>query len=320
MTWRVGSVAWSASGLFVAVGNSRKRGYSTDGINWTVDVVGADLSTAPTGGDYSQSQNLIVVGGPPGDRVQFSSGAAFGTWTVADASWPLSLATRMVAYSPDLDLWIAGTENSEVGSSTDGDTWTLRSSTFNGFVRAGAWSPSNSLFVAAGASTAANSIRTSPDGTTWTSRTNPGISSNRAVWAPSLGLFVLTGQRFSPSTDPAVATSPTGTTWTLRTVPGTLTSGGEGWSIGWSEALGLLVVGTLAGEIITSSDGTTWTQRTSPFGGSTINDIAWSADLGLFVAVGNSGKIATSTDGTTWTSRTSGFSTDNIAKVFWVAG
>lgn len=307
------------AGQFVTLGPTSKRGYSTDGINWTVDGPLTNLDSSPTGADYNPTADLLVAGGSVtvAGKPSRSSGSLFDTWTIASSSG-MSLAVRMVTYSPDLDLWIAGTENSEVGSSPDGDVWTLESSTFNGFVRAGAWSPSLSLFVAAGASTAANSIRTSPDGSTWTSRTNPGISSNHAVWSPSLGLFVLTGQRFSPSTNPAVATSSNGTTWTLRTVPGTLTAGGEGWSLEWSETLGLFVVGTLAGELITSSDGTTWTQQTSPFGSDPVNSIAWSSDLGLFVAVGGNGKLATSTDGSTWTSRTSGFGTGSINEVLWV--
>lgn len=302
-------------GQFVTVGNARKRGYSTDGINWTVDVVGASLSTVPSGADYSPSQDRIVVGGPPGDKVQRSSGPTFATWTFP-SSWPLSLATRMVAYSPDLDLWIAGTENSEVGSSPDGDTWTLEVSSWPGFIRAGAWSSDLGLFAVGSASTAAGSIRTSPDGSTWTTRTNPGMECNRVVWSPDLSLFVMTGRKFSPNA-PCVATSPTGVTWTIRSLPGTLDSATQAWGVDWSPSLGLFAVGTLSGEIVTSSGGTNWTEQTSPFS-ARINSVAWSPDLGMFVAVGNNGQLATSSDGTTWTSRTSGFGADNIAEVLWV--
>lgn len=305
------------AGQFVAVGNSRKRGLSSDGITWSTSVVGADLSTAPTGAAYSETQNLIVVGGPSGDLPQRSPGPTFATWTMAPP-WPLSLSTRMIAYSPDLDLWIAGTENAEIGSSPDAINWTLEVSSMPGFVRAGTWSSDLGIFVAGSASTDAGSIRTSPDGTTWTTRTNPGMECNRVCWSPDLSLFVMTGRKFSPSTLPAVATSPTGVTWTIRTLPGTLTSSTRAWPVAWAPSLGLFAVGTLAGEIVTSSDGTTWTQQTSPFGSDPINSIAWSEPLGLFVAVGGAGKLATSSDGTTWTSRTSGFSTDNIAEVLWV--
>jgi hypothetical protein len=217
-----------------------------------------------------------------------------------------------------------------------------------------AWSPTLSLFVAV-ASDVTPAIMTSPDGITWTSRTEPVSSAWRAVtWATGLNLFV------AVSTAGLVMTSPDGITWTQRTAAAAngweaivwapalsllVVVGGSGasrvmtspdgitWTartaaaallwqgVTWSPALGLLAACAFSAPngIMTSPDGITWTQRTAP--NSAYEAIDWSPKLGLFVAVGGAsgvGVVLTSPDGITWTARVAA-NGNSWEDVIWVA-
>lgn len=134
-------------------------------------------------------------------------------------------------------------------------------------------------------------LMTSPDGTTWTSRTSGFTNTiEDAVYGNSLWVIVGSDGKISTSTDAV--------TWTSRT------SGFGANSIYAVDYNGSRYVAVGAsGTISTSTDGTSWSTTASNFSTSDIYDVVY-AD-GKFVAVGASGKIDTSTDGITWTSRTS---------------
>jgi len=134
-----------------------------------------------------------------------------------------------------------------------------------------------------------DTIITSTDGVTWTSRTSPIYGDWRGT-CYSNGTFVMV------SYDSELVTSTDGITWTERTVPITINiksvCNGNGTFV---------AVGNSNAYVITSIDGTTWTQRNMGIV-NTLNSIIYGN--GIFVAVGAS-CIVTSTDGITWTSRTS---------------
>jgi hypothetical protein len=148
-------------------------------------------------------------------------------------------------------------------------------------------------------------LETSPDGTTWTSRTSTfGTSSIRGL-AYGGGVYVAVGA------DGKIASSTNGTAWTSRTSA----SFGTGSIVGATYGNGLFVIcgyDGANGHLETSPDGVTWTARTSGFGASTILAAEYSSDLKLFAIGGASGKLATSSNGTAWTLRTSGFGTNSI--------
>lgn len=151
----------------------------------------------------------------------------------------------------------------------------------------------SSLWVAVGTS---GELATSPDGKTWTSRTNPisPSSINSVIYSSALSLWIAGGA------SGLLATSADGVTWTARTsnfgadaIHGMAVGGGS-----------IVVIGGKNGKISTSTDGITWTARTSSFGTDGIFDIYY--DQGLYVAVGENIKLATSTDAITWVVRASG--------------
>jgi hypothetical protein len=176
------------------------------------------------------------------------------------------------------------------------------------------WSPKLRLFVCGGTGGASNSIMTSPDGVTWTTRTTPGnVAIGNICWAPGLQLFVAIS-----NTTNAMMTSPDGVTWTSRAIG---TSGMV--TICWSPELQLLVAVGFTGSsnVLTSPDGITWTARTPANTNTHWWSVAWSAEVGLFVACGDqvagSQYIMTSPDGITWTGRALAASTVALHSIVW---
>lgn len=143
-----------------------------------------------------------------------------------------------------------------------------------------------SLFVAAPATGTA--AWTSPDGSTWTSRTFPSSANwSRYAYGASLHLCSVSGST-------TAASSPDGVTWTART----LGAAYNDISFGGSVFVGVAGT-TVAGS---SPDGITWTARTLP------TSQTWLQvrhNGSVFLAIGgNSNNFATSADGLTWTART----------------
>jgi len=137
------------------------------------------------------------------------------------------------------------------------------------------------MFVAVGES---GTIRTSPDGTSWSGETS-GVSVALRSVVHADGLFVVVGK------DGAILTSPDGSAWTSAT------SGTTNFLSGVTYGNGRYVAVGSSGKIVTSTDAITWT-TTSSLTSSFLQDVHFSN--GKFVAVGSSGTIRISTDGITW--------------------
>jgi len=159
-----------------------------------------------------------------------------------------------------------------------------------------------SLFVAApGVGTAA---WTSPDGTTWTSRTFPASGAYmRYAYGASLHLCSVSGST-------TAASSPDGVTWTARTLGAAYNDIAFGGSV-FVGVAGTTVAGS-------SPDGIAWTARTLP------TSQTWLQVLhngSVFLAIGgNSNNFATSADGLTWTARTGPAGVAALPSKLFVAG
>ncbi|MCK6612511.1 MAG: hypothetical protein L6Q78_15905, partial [Bacteroidia bacterium] len=187
-------------------------------------------------------------------------------------------------------------ENS-VMTSTDGNTWTIRSAF------AQAWESvtyGNGLFVAVSTSGTGNRVMTSPDGINWTSRTSAKDNNWLSVTYGN-GLFVAVSE--SGNFD-RVMTSPDGINWTSRTTP----SNSKWISVTYGNNLFVAVAaGGTTDKVMTSPDGINWTIRTSPATSNYWTSVTYGN--GLFVAVAATGavgnRVMTSPDGINWTIRTS---------------
>jgi hypothetical protein len=231
---------------------------------------------------------------------------AVSTWAEQaspDCSW------FSVCWSPELGLFCAvgysGIGNNGIMTSSNGTTWTARTSTADNYWYSVCWSSELGLFCAVAWTGTGNRVMTSPDGINWTARNTTGKDNDwRSVcWSPELGLFCAVSDT---GTGNRVMTSPDGITWTTRT-----SAADNSWrSVCWSPELGLFCAVGYSGtgnRVMTSPDGITWTTRTSAADNSW-RSVCWSPELGLFCAVSSTGtgnRVMTSPDGITWTTRTS---------------
>lgn len=206
-----------------------------------------------------------------------------------------------------------------VATSTDGITWTTRTSPAANDWRRVAWSPTLGLFAAVSVTGNNNRVMTSPDGITWTSRTSAANTFWEDIcWVEASGQFVVVG---SGGTTTRVMYSTDGITWTP------ITAHPRGWrSVVWGNAVGgrlVAVASSATGNRAMSNSSSaagTWTLRTTANDSLAWVSVDWSPELGLFCAISQSGQThMTSTNGTTWTARTGGPANAMWAMVRWIA-
>ena len=283
------------------------------------DIVGRDQSQVATSGNLIRKSHHRISAGQ------------YNAWTTRTTN---NLQYRDVTYANNVFVAVAASASSM--TSSDGMTWTLHSGP------SGSWQGiayGNGLFVSVSSTGSTYRVRTSPDGSTWTTQTSP-VDGDWISVTYGDGLFVAVantgnsrimtspdGQNWTTRTAPAahswydvaygnglfvavstsgtgdrVMTSPDGITWTLRSTPAD-----NGWtSVTYGNGLFVAVAWTGTGDgVMTSPDGIVWTLRTSAA------DNAWRGvgyGAGLFVAVSFTGvgnRVMTSPDGIVWTSRTS---------------
>lgn len=239
---------------------------------------------------------------------------AVSTWTTK-SYWPTTINANSVCWSPELGIFVSvGSQGTltRAATSSDGFTWTPRTTPESNTFNSVCWSSALGIFCAV-ASTGTNRVMTSSDGINWNARAAASGTSWRSVaWSAELGLFVAVA-----ATTGATMYSTNGITWTS----GTGTSGTyQLFAVTWSSELGIFVA-TGPGVTATSSNGTSWTETAvASLTAVTNMGLCWSPDLGLFVAVtDSSGVFATSTNGTTWTVRTSPASANQWVSVAWSA-
>ncbi len=163
--------------------------------------------------------------------------------------------------------------------------WNIVNVSFGGVWESVCWSPQLQLFVACGYVSTTQNIMTSPDGSTWTLRTNPSGLYNESytsvTWSPELGIFVAVGYDYT-------IYSSDGINWSLvNNYPD------DYWeSVTWSPELGLFVAvaselsSTIQSQyVMTSTNGLDWIQRDTP-SDSYFKSVTWAPELGIFLAVG----------------------------------
>lgn len=223
---------------------------------------------------------------------------------------------NMEAFAYGNGVWVAGGTDGVLITSTNGTTWTERSSNFSNIVTGvyGSYNIANIKYVRYGngrwfISGENDSVKTSTDTITWTSIAQTFSNVNVAI-AYGNGNWIFAGS----SGVAYISSDPTNTSlWT------TITTNFS--SYGFIDAAygnGIWVAGGSNGKIYTSTDGITWATQTSNFGTNTILSIAYGN--GRWIAGGEQGQMRVSTDGATWTTETSNFGITRINSVAYGNG
>jgi hypothetical protein len=273
---------------WMAVGNSGTVLQSTDATTWNVRTNAASQTT----------QNLQHI--DFGNGVWAASGSGSGMITSSDTTtWQLRNLPKTsnlagIVYSSGSNWTTSGSWGLIQTSDNSGASWTQRTSFVGTTPLPSLYSVdygstlANPLFVAVGAS---GCILSSPDGTTWTTRSSSGSTLNKVVFANNT--FVVVGDGGT------IRTSPDGVAWTTRTS-------------GTTQALidvaygthnnTWVVVGT-GGIIITATatDLATWSAATSGFS-APINCIKYANGIFVLGASSAAQNLRYSSTGTgTWT-------------------
>jgi hypothetical protein len=340
--------------VFVVVGDNGTILASPDGVNWTARASGTNNSlwkvTFGNGTFVAVGRGIVISSDTltwrpisleaPDFEFPFFQAIAFGNGKFVagyvDLCWLGCLGGGIVTSSDGetwekISLWrlasltfenglFVGSYGDSFYTSSDGATWTAAPSAAGeiGYFFRGGITYGSGVFVAVGGF---GEIETSPDGTTWTSRTFRASDTSLLDVTYAKGTFVAVG-------DNTIVTSSDGSTWISRTLSDprpslrAVTFGndtflavgthlytspdGATWTLvgyGFEDiAFGNGTFVAVAGDtIVTSPDGSTWTIR-SPFRNTaSFNAVTFANDM--FVAVGSS--IWTSPDGVTWTPRVS---------------
>jgi len=197
---------------------------------------------------------------------------------------PLPQGNSLSGVSYGNGTFVAVGDIGTVLTSSDGATWTVRTSGTRNYLRGVAYG--NNTFVAVGD---AGTVLTSPDGATWTTRTS-GSSNDLYGVTYANGIFVAVGLY-------AILISPDGITWTVRTLGHRIDLRGITFGNSTFVAVGF-DWSVMSDAIVTSSDGMTWTIRTSGIQ-NYLEGVAYGNNT--FVAVGGCGTIIVSNDAVIWT-------------------
>ncbi len=189
------SVCWSPElNLFVAVATtgSKKVARSFDGVNWTTGL-SSDETSAWQSVCWSADLNLFVA-------IAFS-GTATRTMTSTDGiNWvsrniDVVSTWAIVRWVPSLSIFVAGANGgtNKIATSTNGTTWTLRTTPSSVFDFD--YSQQLSRFVSVGGATAG--IMYSNDGITWIQSVNVDSTINtlnyyNVIWVSQWNMFIAT--------------------------------------------------------------------------------------------------------------------------------
>jgi len=273
---------------------------STDGINWTTNVLGTYATEVVSGFYYNfitPANGFAMIGG-------FGALTAFFQYSTDGITWNTTNAAPENYFGPSMSCaygngsYVAVTEPiygpfgaPQIMVSQDGVNWTnvnlplVQTGPAYNFTSIAF---TNGIYVAG----SSNGIARSTDGLVYTNVSSAPVLPSVMVYSSGF-IGVGPGGNLYVSTD--------GQTWTQRNAA--TASNLHGIAYG----NGLLVAVGDGGAIQTSTAGTVWTSRSS---GTTLALYGITYGNGLFVAVGKLGTVVTSPDGVSWTGQYSGQTLD----------
>jgi hypothetical protein len=260
-------------GQLTAVGDAGRILVSSNGVNWADQCVGPDLDL------------YALAKGPPGYVAVGEGGLQFSAdrtnWTVISTTYKL----HGVIYANG--MYVVVGKKGTILISTDGLTWTQRSSGVSEYIEHVIWA--NNRFVAVGEK---GLMVTSTDGITWTV-VPPATLGDIEDMAYGNGIFVGVGGYFDPfGAITTVITSTNGTDWQNQPSVGFFGTRARGVAFGGGR---FVLVGN-DGLSAVSTNGKAWSDAFR----ANDNFRAVTYTSGRFIAVGNDGLLMSSVDGITW--------------------
>lgn len=259
------------------------------GYKWTLRRTPADNSWTAICWSPDKRLFCAVASSGTGNRVITSPTGE--VWAVSSASSDATWSA--ICWSRELGIFCAVSEDvpALVMTSQDGKSWSQTASIANVSFSGICWSPVLRLFCAVGvdSATGVGAIYTSPNASSWTSRTYPWAAEvgntglTGVCWSPYLGLFAAVG--LNSTSGNSIATSPDGVTWTGRTG---FVGNGFKIKILWLDGLNIFFrYSTFGNQCDISSNGATWSSSSVLV--SSANGMAWCKELGRLVACTGSG-------------------------------
>ncbi len=182
-------MAWSPQlTMFLVVSSGGQTARSSNGIAWTYDATGINLS-GPNGIIWAPGLSLFVVGFNGTTVARSSDGINWSTATVPNNSY------YQLAWSPELSLLVIGSLTNVVITSPDAITWASRDSGITATIGV-AWSPQLRQFITIGDNGVVSEIASSSNGITWTPVSLPAglIGGSSVTWgAEAPAYFAVSG-------------------------------------------------------------------------------------------------------------------------------
>lgn len=239
--------------------------------------------------DVAYGNSVYVLASANGTATDLRTSTDGATWTARTG--PAGFG-RSIGFGLGLFVMING---NSVATSSDGITWATSTPGISFTFNCEVLFFGGGQFVAMGQNGSGGNVDayTSPNGTTWTSRTVPALAGYERI-AYGNSIYVATGGQLWSASNTTYATSPDGATWTARTLPFTANVGGLVFANGKFWMLSA-VSGT---SIWSSTDGINWTSTTiTNIGGA--RGLAF--DGTIFAAIDSGGTFSVSADGLNWT-------------------
>ncbi len=205
-----------------------------DGLTWDAQTTPFDgLTELPTQIIWVPETGLFVALADMAAPSFLISSPDGVTWTSHPTALDGNYYALGVAYSAALGLYVVTTSvgSQTIQTSPDLVTWTAHSSPFDNMnCEKVSWSPPLGLFVAVGGrfgSPSGDGIATSTNGSVWTARPNPLVTSGTSVnlvsvaWCPQSVCFVVAGAGDGDAGPPneGIMRSVDGITWVLAALP-----------------------------------------------------------------------------------------------------
>jgi hypothetical protein len=205
-------VFWSHEKLlWMAVAfNSSNTSTSPDGMTWTTQGTDTDgVSLTYAGGTIGQWVRGLSVS--PANAIRFSTNNGT-TWSTPTTGVTANIGANDIIYSSSLGQILVvtgsnGTSNA-LWTSTDGSTYTARTTPATQLYAGGCWSPALAQYVVVGT----NAVATSSNGTTWTAQTAANSDGWKdCIWSNGLNKYFAVANSGAST---RIMSSPNGTTWT----------------------------------------------------------------------------------------------------------